>query len=261
MEVMIALAIMGVITTTIFRLYITSHKNYIVQEEVQYTQQNARAVIDELCRQIRMAGYDLPPGMDAVISANTNPDTITVRYRTNNCDTYLASSMPQTSSELDCATDVTCFHVGQWVYIFEPNSGDGEWFEISNIQHSPSRIQHNLSSFAHLYGKDAIVAVVNQVKFYVDNTTDTENSTLMIEFMGQSPHIFADNIADLQFQYRMKNGILLDSVDLAENVREVMIFVEGRSLQEDLDINDFGNGDSYRHRIFSTSVYLRNLGL
>lgn len=262
LEVMIALAIMGVITTAIFKLYIASHKNYIVQEEVQFTQQNARAAIDELSRQIRMAGYDLPLGMDAVESANTDPDTITINYRSNNCDTYLSSAMPLPSAELKCATDVSCFYDGQWVFIYEPDSGGGEWFEISHVQAAAMHIQHNTMSLSKKYGKDAILLSINRVKFFIDETTDSDNPTLMVQRMGQAPQIYADNIIDLQFQYRMKNGVVMDSLLLPDDLREVLISVTGRSMNEDVDFDDFGDADdSYRYRSFNTSVFLRNVGI
>ncbi len=262
LEVMIALAIMGVITTAIFKLYIASHKNYIVQEEVQFTQQNARASIDELARQIRMAGYDLPLGMDAITSANTDPDTITINYRSNNCETYLSAPMPQPSAELKCATDVSCFYDGQWVFIFEPDSGGGEWFEITEVQTGSNHIQHNTMTLSKKYNEDAILISMNSVKFFLDNTTNPDNPTLMMQLMGQAPQIYADNIIDLQFQYRMKNGTLLDSVILADDLREVLISVTGRSLNEDVDFDNFGvTDDSYRYRTFNTSVFLRNVGI
>jgi type II secretory pathway pseudopilin PulG len=262
LEVIIALAIMGVITTAIFKLYIASHKNYIVQDEVQFTQQNARASIDELARQIRMAGYDLPLGMDAIESANTDPDTITINYRSNNCDTYLSDPMPQPSAELKCATDISCFYDGQWVYIFEPDSGGGEWFEITEVQKAAFHIQHRTMTLSKKYGKDAILISLNSVKFFIDETTDPDYPTLMVQSMGQGPQIYADNIIDLQFQYRMKNGVLLDSLVLSDDLREVLISVTGRSLNEDIDFDNFGvTDDSYRYRTFGTSVFLRNVGI
>ncbi|RKX26470.1 MAG: hypothetical protein DRP47_08115 [Candidatus Zixiibacteriota bacterium] len=261
LEVMVALAIMGVITAAIFKLYISSHKNYMVQNEVANVQQSARASLDELTRQIRMAGYDLPLGLAAIQASNTDPDTITLCYRATNCDTYLASAMPQPSAELKCATDVSCFYDGQWVYIFEPDSGGGEWFEITEVQTAAKHIQHNTMNLSKSYNQDAIVLAINKVKFYIDETTDQDNPTLMIELPGQNPQIYADNIIDLQFKYRMKNGVLLDTILIPDDVREVQINLTGRSMNEDVDLADLGEGDGYRRRTFSTSVFLRNVGI
>jgi len=84
----------------------------------------------------------------------------------------------------------------------------------------------------------------------------------MVQLMGQGPQIYADNIIDLQFQYRMKNNVLLDSLVLADDLREVLISVTGRSLNQDIDFDNFGvTDDSYRYRTFGTSVFLRNVGI
>mgnify|MGYP001768191680 CR=1 FL=1 len=60
LEILIALVIMGVVTASIFNLYLTQHKNYLIQEDVTNVQQNARASIDELGRQAEQLGALLP---------------------------------------------------------------------------------------------------------------------------------------------------------------------------------------------------------
>jgi len=258
LEVMIALLILSVVTTAIFKLYITQHKNYLIQDDVTNIQQNVRASITELSRHIRMAGYNLPMGLPALAAANTNPDTITITYQSAGCDTYLSESMSQPSAELKCATDVSCFKNGQWVYIFDPDSAVGEWFEITEVQAGTKCLQHNTMALSRAYGKDAIVLVMTQVKFFIDETTDPNHPDLMLQLPGQPPIPYAENICDLQFRYRMKNGLVLDAPTLVNDVREVMIFAIGRSNNPDIELTKEVEGQ-YRHRSFSTSVYLRNI--
>ena len=254
LEVLVAMALTAVVTLAIFHVYLTQHKQYLVQDDISEIQQNVRASVDELTRHVRMAGYDLPTGMPCILAANSNPDTITIRYRNNDCDTYLAAAMPQTSVELKCATDLSCFHDGDWVYIFEPDSGGGEWFQITQVQYASQHLQHNTMTLSEPYGKDAIITMLHEIVFYIDNTTDPEHPKLMVRLPGKSPYIFADNITDLQFQYRMKNDSLLNVPVLTENIREVLISVSGRSNQPDPDFPD----SPYRVRSFATAVHLRN---
>lgn len=255
LEVMIALAITGIVTAGVLRLYVTQHDNYLVQEDIADIQQNARASIDEISRNVRMAGYDLPDGLPAIVAYNTNPDTIVLTYQSAGCDTYLASAMPQPSAELKCATDVSCFSDGQWIYIFEPDSGGGEWFEITHVQTAAKHLQHNTMPLSKKYGADAIVVSLGEVKFFVDTTTDCDHPKLMIQLKGQSPQVFAENITDLQFQYRMKGGALVDQPVLIDNIREVLITVTARSNYPDAE-----RQNPYRYRTFATSVNLRNIG-
>ncbi len=256
LEVIIALIIMGAVTTAIFQLYLTQHKNYMTQDDVTTIQQNARASIDELGRQIRMSGYDLPMTVDPVVSANTNPDTITVTYRSNDCETYLATAMSQPSAQLECASDVSCFHAGQWVYIYEPDSTIGEWLEITQVQTGSNCLQHT-TTLSRKYGANSTVQSMNQVKFFIDHTTDVDHPSLMVQSIGETPQLYAEDITDLQFRYKMKSGAIEDEPVIVDNIREVMISVTGRSFKPDPD----RPGDPYRERTFATSVYLRNVGI
>lgn len=256
LEMLIALAITGVVTLAVFKAYITQHRHYIVQEDVTEIQQNARAAIDEITRHVRMAGYDLPMGLAAITPSNTNPDTLTLTYHTDACDTYLSQAMPQPSAELKCGSDVSCYWAGQWVYIYEPAVNIGEWFEITQVQESALHIQHNTMTLSRKYGEDAEILAMTQVKFYID-TTDVLHPNLMIQYIGQTPQVYAMNMTDLQFEYHMRNGDVLDQPILVDEIREITISVTGRSNNPDPEAPD--TTDTYRFRTFATSVYLRNL--
>lgn len=257
-EVMIALGIVGVVTTAILKLYITQHQNYIVQDDIAIVQQNARASLNEITRYVRMAGFDLPHGLDGITASDTDPDTITITFRTDGCDTYLSHAMPQPSAELKCGSSVSCFYDGQWVFIFEPDSGGGEWFEITHVQKAAMHIQHNTMPLSKKYSADAIVLSMSQVKFFVDTTSDIEHPALMVKFSGEDAQVFAEDITDLQFQYRMKNGTVYDEPPVVEEVREVIFSVTGRSFHEDYTTEE---EDDFREREYATSVYLRNIGI
>ena len=255
-EILIALALTGIITGAVLGLYYRQHSNYMIQDDITNVQQNARASIDELTRQIRLAGYDLPAGVPAMVCANTNPDTITLHYAVNNCDTYLSSAMPQPSSELKCGSDVSCFKDGQWAYIFHPDSGGGEWFEITHAQTGSNHIQHNNMSLSKAYAADAILMSMSQVKFFIDNS-DADHPNLMIEMPGKGAQVYAENISDLQFRYRLENGNIVNVPPLIDDVTEVLISVTGRSAQPDYEMAE----PDYRYRTYSSSVSLRNIGL
>jgi hypothetical protein len=98
---------------------------------------------------------------------------------------------------------------------------------------------------------------MNQVKFFIDQTTDADHPSLMVQSIGETPQLYAEDITDLQFRYKMKSGAIEDAPAIVDNIREVMISVTGRSFKPDPDRPD----DPYRERIFATSVYLRNVGI
>lgn len=256
-EVMIALVLTGIISTAILRLYSQQHKNYLVQDDVTGIQSSVRASIDEMTRQVRMAGYGLPLGIPALQAYNTDPDTIVVTYSAEDCKTILSAPMPKPSSELKVSGDLSCFWDGQWVYIFDPDSGGGEFFEITEVQRAAFHLQHNTMDLSRVYDTNAIVLGMSQVKFYIDKTTDHEHPALMMALPGKAPAMYAENIADLQFRYRLSNGTIVDQPVLMSDVREVMISVTGRSNQPDYAYDE----PQYRNRTYSSSVFVRNIGI
>lgn len=263
LEVMLALVITGVITTALFKTYIVQHENYMTQDDITNIQQSARATIDELSKHVRMAGNDIPAGLQAIEGYDTNPDTIVLNYRTDGCDVTLSDPMPQPSAELKTTGDISCFEEGEWIFIFDPATGPntGEWFVITQVQVASGHIQHNTMSLSKSYPKDAVVLAMHQVKFFVDNTTDPEHPSLMVLAPGMTTaQIYAENITDIQFQYRMKNGSIVDEPVVSDNIREIIISVTGRSDQPaDWDKAD-NDPDRYRWRTYTSSVNVRNLG-
>ena len=260
-ELMIALVLTGIVTLAIMKTYVIQHENYLVQDDVTTMQQSARSCIDELTRQIRMAGHDLPLGLPAIVAANTNPDTITITYHGNDCDTYLSAAMPNTSAELKLGTDISCFRADQWVYIYDPDSAAGEWFKISEVQPAAFHIQHRYDpkNLSRKYDKDALLLALNKVKFFVDETTNPDNPLLMVQIGGEPPEPYADHICDLQFQYRLANGTIVDEPVLISDVREVLISISAESTRPEFESEGDGE-DDVKARTYTSSVSLRNIG-
>lgn len=255
LEALIAMILAGVVMTAIFKVYVNQHKNWGQQEQIIDMQQNARAAIDELTRQIRMAGFGLPLQLDGIEAYNTDPDTIILNYAADGCQAPIEHAMPNVSSELRCdGHDVSCFWDGQWVYIFDPDSGGGEFFEITQVQTASSHIQHNTMDLSRTYDAGAILLALTRVKFFIDRS-DTLHPNLMIELPGQNPQVYAENITDLQFQYVMKNGAVVDQPPIPEDVRQVIIFVSARTNDKDIDLP----GQPYRTRTITSAVNVRNL--
>lgn len=255
LEALVAMILAGIVITAIFKIYVNQHKSWNQQEEIIDMQQNARAAIDELSRQIRMAGYGLPLQMEGIEGSNTNPDTVILNYAHGNCEVTVEVGMISASSEIRCdGHDVSCFWDGQWVYIFDPDSGGGEFFEISKVKTAPSRLQHNTMNLSMAYDSGAIVVALNRVKFFVDNT-DSLHPNLMVELPGQNPQVYAENITDLQFQYVMKNGAVIDQPSIPEDIRQVIIVLTARTENRDNELP----GQPYRTRQITSAVNVRNL--
>lgn len=255
LEALVAIVLSGIVITAVFRIYINQHKCWNQQEEIIDMQQNARAAIDELSRQIRMAGYGLPLQLDGIEACDANPDTIILNYSKDDCEATVEVAMTGVSSEIRCdGHDVSCFWDGQWAYIYDPDSGGGEFFEISQVEAGSSRLLHGTMDLSKAYGAGAIVMALNRVKFFVD-CTDSLCPTLMIELPGQTPQVYAENITDLQFQYVMKNGAVIDQPLVLEDIRQVVIILTARTENRDINLP----GQPYRTRMITSAVNVRNL--
>ncbi len=254
LEVVIALVIVSVVVAGIFRLYLAQHDGYILQENLTNLQQNARASMTALVRHIRMAGYDLPAGLAAIECYNADPDTIVIAYKSIDCDTYLSSPMGGLSADLVCGSDISCFKVNQWAYITDPVAGGGEWIQISEVTPAGNKLCYSQMALSRVYDVDAVVAVVNRIRFFVDDTADPDHPSLMMQLQGHEPQVYAEDISDLQFRYLMTTGGIEDAPVLADNIREVLIELTGQSHM----LLDGIDGDG-RTKTYSTSVHLRNL--
>ncbi|MFH1699517.1 MAG: prepilin-type N-terminal cleavage/methylation domain-containing protein [Candidatus Zixiibacteriota bacterium] len=255
-EILLAVLLTGVISAAMFRVYINQHHAWNIQDSVIEMQQNARASIDELTRQIRMAGYALPNGLKAFEASNTDPDTIMIHYRTSTCDAPITHPMPSPSAELRCdGNDVSCFEEGQLVYIYDPNTETGEFLTITKVQTAASHIQHNTTILSKAYPAGSHLYSIEKVKYYIDYG-DKLHPRLMVRYGNSVPQIYAEDITDMQFTYTLKNGITLDSPTIVNDVRRISIAVTARTERPDVEFEQ----EPYRFETYQSQVYLRNLG-
>ena len=252
METLIALALTGIVSLAIFKTYVTQHQHYIAQDDITTVQQNARACIDEMTRQIRMAGFKLPTGLNALRATNSNPDTLAIIYRADTTQAVLAATMASNGADMVCTGSIGGFIVSQWAYIFEPDSGGGEFFVIAGINNGTKQISH--AALSKAYRKDAIVLVIAWTQYYLDKS-DPNHPNLMVRTNNGGAQVYAEDISDLQFQFRLNNGTVVDVPPLVSDVREVLIAVTGRSHQTDAETP----GQPYRYRTYTSSVNVRNL--
>lgn|SRR5574341_690887 len=73
-ELLIGALMSIIIVSAVLGFYITQHDHWLVQEEVSDMQQNGRAVLEELTRFIRKAGY----GMAGQTAFRITGDTLTI---------------------------------------------------------------------------------------------------------------------------------------------------------------------------------------
>ena len=239
-----------------FKIYINQHQSWMLQDSAIETHQNARAAVDELTRQLRMTGYALPHGLEPLIGRHGHPDTITVFYRTNDCEATLEQDMFSTTADICCdGHDLSCFQEGRKAYIFDPVTESGEFFIVSYIDSSAGHLQHTGSSLTKAYQKGSAVMAINEVTFFVD-ATDLLHPRLILDIGDGVPHIYAENIINMEISYVMKNGMILAEPYSASEVRQIGLAITARTPNPNVELSN----DPYCYETYRSQVYLRNLG-
>jgi type II secretory pathway pseudopilin PulG len=95
-ELLIAAIMTISVVAAAFDFYVKSHKQYLSQEDISEAQENLRASVEEIGRQVRMAGFNLPDSISAIVidsvssgpdTLEINRDTLTIRYYVDLTDT------------------------------------------------------------------------------------------------------------------------------------------------------------------------------
>ncbi|MCP4582781.1 MAG: hypothetical protein GY839_14320 [candidate division Zixibacteria bacterium] len=258
LELLISAAISIVVVGAALSVYLAQHKHMIVQDQISDMQLNVRAGMQELSTKIRMAGYNVPTGLDAIQAYNTNPDSIVVMYDTELLEgVTINHAMPQPSAELRCDGDISPLQDDQWAYIYNPTTQSGEFFLITHVQVAAGHIQHNTMPLSTTYPVGSIIMAMEASKYFVDATTDPDHPRLMVQNFSDTPQIYSDNITDLQFQYVLSSGATVDVPPMSSMIREVVINMDARTERTD----EVLDGDGYRTRTLQTKVMVRNLGI
>ena len=256
-ELLIALFLAGIVTSAAMGIYITQHKQWLVQDDISDMQASIRAAAVELSTQIRMAGYNVPGGIPELEAYNTNPDTIVITYDSADIqDVQIEHQMPLPSAELRCdGHDLTGLYDGDWIFIYDPVADTGEFFEISLVQYAASHIQHNTMPLSRCYPPGSPILKLNRFKFYIDNS-DTTHPNLMVWAPGMGAQVYAENITNLNLQYVLSTGVVVNVPPVPDMVREVIIDIDARTDKADDEFET-----PYRTRSLTTRVMVRNLGV
>jgi len=254
-ELLIGVLMASIVTYAAMSLYITQHKQMIVQDQIADMQANTRAAAEVIANAVRKAGMNAPKSA-AIGTADTNPDTISVMYDSGTLDdVQIEYAMPTTSAELRCdGHDLSGVAEEDWIYLYDPYTDVGEFLQVTHVQNS-DHLQHNSMPTTRLYPAGTRVIKVNQIKFYIDQS-NPDHPTLMLQTIGSQPQPFAENIIDLNFRYYLTSGAIVTQTNTPELIRMVEIDVVGRT--DDPDAEFFTD---YRTRNFTLRVKVRNLDL
>jgi prepilin-type N-terminal cleavage/methylation domain-containing protein len=284
-ELLVALVISSILIAAFYRLFISQQQTYSVQEQVSDMQQNARAGINRMMSEIRMAGFGnvsmvLPVTLNSKTFNNVlNPDSPAAGAFTLISavgDTTAVSKMP--GEYLNPSDPTTKLEKNQ-IVVSRLNNDSGttvvntenkRYVSIGGVEsHAVTAIDTESKKLTldgniihhHLSGTP--VFGIRAVTYQVVN--EGEKLTLKRdENTGGGRQPLADNIESIQFEYLDASG---NPTVIPASIRMVRITLRARTQMPDPKfkggVAEAGDPNlqkgTYRIRQITSSVYLRNM--
>jgi prepilin-type N-terminal cleavage/methylation domain-containing protein len=297
-ELMVVLVIAAILVGGVYTLFTTQQRSYSVQDQVTGVQQDARAALTIIARDIRMAGlligsdgFNVNGAQFAITPTNGgagSTDSITVAY---GADEFTSGGNPVTVSTI----------TGQDVYLSEdPSSffdtssdrfvafeGDNTVYEIYSIDSGSNKLTLTSSPPVYLANVGARVFRAKSIKYQVQNgeLQRAENNGAAQPMIGDGTTTVVE---DLQFAYQVggvddcwtfdgqvtgtteTNDVALPGTATNANIRMVRINIIVRTAVPDPEETSFfkpasednpqSNTDTgCRRRVYTTVVKARNL--
>ena len=237
-ELLVAMAIAGVVMAAVFKVYTTQQDSYILQEQVAEMQQNGRTAKYVMTREIRMVGYD-PTGSGefGFLAAGGNSISFSMDIEVEN-------------GEPDPVGEVITYSVSANEELLR-NEGSGDLIVVENIE---------AIGFAYAFDNDgdgSLDTDAGQVIWAVDNggiwfdLDENDDGTI--------------TAADAQAGE--STGIVVNLAD----IRAVKMWILARTGREDRAFSNTSTyvvanqrvnaNDGSRRHLLTTSVKCRNMAL
>lgn len=262
-ELLLTLLLTGIVTTAAMSFYISEHKSSLTQEGVSTMQQNLRASFDAVARSVTNAGANLPSGLQALMGADANPDTLTVRFAPMGSSVSVGDATTKDAASpihVSAGTNLSALAVGDQVYYWHTAQQQGSWFTISGFSINNGTgwdfIYHTgtVLLFDPAPGDDVIK--MTSMKYYL-NTADSANPLLMLQKNSSAPIVFADDITDFQIDYYLTTSDTVQTLTPVDTVTMIRLTMSAQTAGLDYDALDQGLSGK-RFRTLSTEVAIRN---
>lgn len=261
-EMMVVLAILGVVLGAMYSMFVHQQKSYSVQDHVAMMQQNVRVGLDYLVKDIRMAGYipenipfdssdppvptpqkpapntDVPgqPFSDGVAEAIEQATATTVTLQADIDNDAVTETVRYTLA----GTDLT-MEVWQW------NPATSTW----NPSGGPQIIAQDIENLNFTY-------TVLADNYGFDNDLDDDGNDGADEEGELLIWDSINGVDDDDDGFIDEDGPL-NTTELRSFIREVSIVLNSRAAAMDPKYTHPTEGDSYRRRTLSSHISLRNI--
>jgi len=265
-ELLIAMAVAAILITAIFQVYEVRQKSYTKQQLAVEMQQNLRAAVSLIKREIRMAGYD-PAASDGVDNDGEGAPAIDNEEESAGVGIEVAGlHLIQFSFDNDGDMEID---TDERISYGFANTYDGDADGIADAGAAPfgrkvgdgvlTGVAENIQAFAFAYAFD------NNHDGNLDTDDGTENGNVIWGF--DSDPFDADN----QLTTNLATGSDLSVPVPLSDIRAVRIWLLARTSQpvrghfesrtDMVGDRMISSADSFQRRLTTTTVYCRNMGL
>ena len=264
-ELLISLAVSGILVAALYRAFAGQQKNYAVQEQVVDIQQNVRVAINRMMRETRMAGFgNVAMVLPITFSSGTfnnilNPDTPAAGSLTLICPIREAATLSGSETVGGNQIIVSRLNDDGGNPLFD--TADRKYISIGGVEsHTITSIESGTKTItlngALIFNHAAATPVfgIRAISFQV-GTLSGKPVLLRDEHTGDGGQPEADGIEDLQFQYLDASG---NPTGVPADIRIVRVSLTARTETKDPELKA---GDGYWRRRIASNIHLRNMGL
>ena len=262
-ELLVVLVISSVLIAGIYRTFIGQQHTYTVQEQVVDMQQNVRMAINQMVRDIRMAGFG---GRDAtkwgasgmhgvyknVVTPSDGGQSITVVGAFQEMTFLTINAASGVDPAKINVNDASGFNTGGGLQYLCINGSESA--RIKNIVGNEIELFDPLVE-NHFANEPIflVMAITYSVGVFEGKSSLLRNDNIT----GDQP--LAENIELLQFTYTLADGTVFVGTVPANRRDEIrMVQVTIRAITDRPD-PELGGGDGFRRRTLTSNIQLRNL--
>ena len=250
-ELLLALALSGILTAVLYRAFISQQRTYAVQDQVADMQQNVRVAIGQMTKEIRMAGYG---GEMLAVFGNINGFTDIITPASNAITIILADEVgvlkqntAKGTSQLK-VTNARVFNADKKKYLCLNGLNN---YSVRNVAEDTIVLTAPLAE-GHPINQP--LYLIKAISYYL-GLSGGKSALRRNENTGGGGQPLADNIESLEFTYFDING---DVTANPGDIRMVKATITGKTNMLD---PAYKEGDGYRRRTLSSHIKVRNMGL
>ena len=229
-EILVAVAILSIILTSLYNLFISQFRTFEAQRDVSITQRDIRASLELLERDIRLAGFGVPRGTNPIALAQNgtfgnaaDPDSISINFSRGPVTYLRAGTVTQPGNQIQ-VNSVTDFVVGDPVNIISKyNNNLIGGYVITAINTGTNILSLNIDPTPQgIDTGDFAVKAFNTVS-YSASVNGVTGRRELIRNDGLSQSVIVDGVNNFQLSYILSNGTETSTPGTLSDIRRIRI--------------------------------------